>query len=113
MRKILGLLLLLGIGLTLGGEARGTPGPAGPALITSAAADASLLTVSGSNFGTGPTVTLGGTSLVVTSSSSSQIKATLLSIEGVTSRSIDGVLAAPSVGGGCREDAAFSGVFDF
>jgi alpha-tubulin suppressor-like RCC1 family protein len=77
MRKILGLLLLLGIGLTLGGEARGTPGPAGPALITSAAADASLLTVSGSNFGTGPTVTLGGTSLVVTSSSSSQIKATL------------------------------------
>jgi hypothetical protein len=48
-----------------------------------------------------------------TNASLSQIKATLLSIEGVTSRSIDGVLAAPSVGGGCREDAAFSGVFDF
>ena len=39
-----------------------------------------------------------------TNASLSQIKATSLGIEGV--------LAAPSVGGGCREDAAFSGVLD-
>jgi hypothetical protein len=77
MRKLLGLLLFLGIGFTLGGEARGTPGPAGPAVITSAGADASTLTVNGSNFGASPTVTLGGTALVVTSASASQVKASL------------------------------------
>jgi hypothetical protein len=37
-----------------------------------------------------------------TTASMSQIKATSLGIEGI--------LAAPSVGGGCREDATFSGV---
>jgi hypothetical protein len=40
---------------------------------------------------------------VNTSASLSEIKATSLGIEGI--------LAAPSVGGGCREDATFSGVF--
>ena len=39
-----------------------------------------------------------------TNASLTQIKATSLGIEGV--------FAAPSVGGGCREDAAFSGVLD-